>query len=53
MSSSSRGTKSGRPPMAWRLRIYENMTERLTYPEDFFRVDPEDERMLRRFFDEM
>jgi spermidine synthase len=32
-------------------RIYGNMTERLEYPEDFFRVGPEEERMLRWFFD--
>ena len=32
-------------------RIYENMTRRLEYPEGFFSVSPEEERMLRRFFD--
>lgn len=32
-------------------RIYDNMTKRLEYPEGFFRVSPEDEYMLRRFFD--
>lgn len=31
-------------------RIYDNMTKRLDYPEDFFRVRPEQERVLRRHF---
>jgi spermidine synthase len=33
-------------------RIYENMTRDLEYPEDFFHASPEEERMLRRFFDD-
>jgi hypothetical protein len=32
-------------------RIYEDMTEYLVYPENFFRVSPEEERMLNRYFD--
>jgi spermidine synthase len=31
--------------------IYENMTRGLAYPEGFFRVGPEEEGMLNRFFD--
>jgi spermidine synthase len=33
-------------------QIYEDMTDQLAYPEDFFRVGPEEERALSRFFDD-
>ena len=32
-------------------RLYDDMTEYLAYPEGFFRVSPDEERALSRFFD--
>ncbi len=43
---------AGRARMAEKQeRIYDNMTNRLDYPEGFFQVSPEEERVLRRFFE--
>lgn len=43
---------AGRARMAQKQeRIYESMTQRLDYPEGFIRVTPEEESLLRRFFD--
>jgi spermidine synthase len=43
---------AGRARMARKEeRIFDNITKRLEYPEGFFRVSPEDEHMLRRFFE--